>query len=321
MSQQNSSPTNQVRFVEISEGNEGQRIDNFLITALKGAPKSLIYRIVRKGEVRVNKKRVKPEYKLQLNDLVRIPPVRLSERQEPPKISHNLTELLEAAILYEDNDLIVVNKPSGLAVHGGSGISLGLIESFRQMRPQAKFLELVHRLDRDTSGCILLAKKRSALKLMHESLQKSTITKIYHALVVGSWSDRKRKVDAPLRKNELKSGERVVKVSVDGKVSLTEFKVLERFGRQATMVEARPITGRTHQIRVHCQYEGHSIIGDEKYGTDEVNSEMKRHGFNRLFLHAAELRFPLPSGGRKVIKAPLDISLQKAVASFRSKNS
>lgn len=321
MSQQNNSPASKVRFVEISEGNEGQRVDNFLITALKGAPKSLIYRIVRKGEVRVNKKRVKPDYKLQLNDLVRIPPVRLSERQEPAKISSNLTELLEAAVLYEDNDIIVVNKPSGIAVHGGSGISLGLIESFRQMRPQAKFLELVHRLDRDTSGCILLAKKRSALKLMHESLQKSTITKIYHALVVGSWNDRKRKVDAPLRKNELKSGERVVKVSAEGKASLTEFKVLERFGKRATLVEARPITGRTHQIRVHCQFEGHPIVGDEKYGTDEMNAEMKGHGFGRLFLHAAELRFPLPSGGRKVIKAPLDISLQKAVASFRSKNS
>lgn len=321
MSQQNNSPASKVRFVEVSEGNEGQRVDNFLITALKGAPKSLIYRIVRKGEVRVNKKRVKPDYKLQLNDLVRIPPVRLSERQEPAKISNNLTELLEAAVLYEDNDIIVVNKPSGIAVHGGSGISLGLIESFRQMRPQAKFLELVHRLDRDTSGCILLAKKRSALKLMHESLQKSTITKIYHALVVGSWNDRKRKVDAPLRKNELKSGERVVKVSAEGKASLTEFKVLERFGKRATLVEARPITGRTHQIRVHCQFEGHPIVGDEKYGTDEMNAEMKDQGFGRLFLHAAELRFPLPSGGRKVIKAPLDISLQKAVASFRSKNS
>lgn len=295
--------------------------DNFLITTLKGAPKSLIYRIVRKGEVRVNKKRVKPEYKLQLNDLVRIPPVRLADRQEPSKIGTKLIDQLEAAVLYEDDDLIVVNKPSGIAVHGGSGISLGLIESFRQMRPQAKFLELVHRLDRDTSGCILLAKKRSALKLMHESLQKSRITKIYHAMVMGSWSERKKRIDAPLRKNELKSGERVVKVSADGKASLTEFKVLERFGRQATLIEARPITGRTHQIRVHCQFAGHPIVGDTKYNTDEMNDVMRSHGFNRLFLHAAELRFPLPSGGRKVIKAPLEISLQKAVNSFKSKNS
>lgn len=321
MSEESSSPTSKVRFVEITEGNEGQRVDNYLITALKGAPKSLIYRIVRKGEVRVNKKRVKPEYKLRINDVVRIPPVRLADKQQPAKIGSKLIEKLEAAILYEDDDLIVVNKPSGIAVHGGSGISLGLIESFRQMRPQAKFLELVHRLDRDTSGCILLAKKRSALKLMHDSLKKSTITKIYHAFVVGSWNERKRKIDAPLRKNELKSGERVVKVAPDGKASLTEFKVLERFGRQATLIEARPITGRTHQIRVHCQFAGHAIVGDQKYGTDEMNEKMKQQGFDRLFLHAAELRFPLPSGGRKVIKAPLDMGLQKAVNRFKSKNS
>ncbi|WP_415884841.1 23S rRNA pseudouridine(955/2504/2580) synthase RluC [Neptuniibacter sp. QD37_6] len=321
MSQQNSQEASKVRFVEITENNDGQRIDNFLITALKGAPKSLVYRILRKGEVRVNKKRVKPEYRLKLNDLVRIPPVRLADKKEPAKVSDQLSEKLEASILYEDNDIIVVNKPSGIAVHGGSGISLGLIESFRQMRPQCKFLELVHRLDRDTSGCIMMAKKRSALKLMHESLQKSTITKIYHALVIGSWNERKRKIDAPLRKNELKSGERVVKVAADGKASLTEYKVLERFGRQATLVEARPITGRTHQIRVHCQFAGHPIVGDEKYTPDEDNAAMREHGFKRLFLHAAELRFPLPSGGRKIVKAPLDMQLQKAVKRFKSINS
>lgn len=321
MSQENTSQNAKVRFIEITDGNAGQRIDNFLITALKGAPKSLVYRILRKGEVRVNKKRIKPEYRLQLNDVVRVPPVRLAEKAPPPKVAPKLVEQLEQAVLYEDDDLIVVNKPSGIAVHGGSGISLGLIESFRQMRPQCKFLELVHRLDRDTSGCILLAKKRSALKLMHESLKKSTITKIYHALVVGSWSERKRRIDAPLRKNELKSGERVVKVSADGKASLTEYKVLQRFGREATLVEARPITGRTHQIRVHCQFAGHPIVGDEKYGIDEVNAEMKSKGFNRLFLHAAELRFPLPSGGRQVVKAPLEMKLQKAVKKLNSRDS
>ncbi|MCP4595787.1 23S rRNA pseudouridine(955/2504/2580) synthase RluC [Neptuniibacter sp.] len=320
MSQQSSSENSKVRFVEITEDNEGQRVDNFLITALKGVPKSLVYRILRKGEVRVNKKRVKPEYRVQPGDLVRIPPVRVADRKEPAKVGSKLIDQLEAAILYEDNDLIVVNKPSGLAVHGGSGISLGLIESFRQMRPQCKFLELVHRLDRDTSGCILIAKKRSALKLMHESLQKSRITKIYHALVIGSWSERKRKIDAPLRKNELKSGERVVKVAADGKACLTEYKVLSRFGREATLVEARPITGRTHQIRVHCQFAGHPIVGDAKYGTDNDNDAMKAQGFNRLFLHAAELRFPLPSGGRKVVVAPLELPLQKAIGKLKSKN-
>jgi 23S rRNA pseudouridine955/2504/2580 synthase len=317
MSQQSSSESSKVQFLEVSDGNEGQRVDNFLVSKLKGAPKSLVYRILRKGEVRVNKKRVKPEYRLQIGDLVRVPPVRLAEKKAPVAINADLLHKLEAAILYEDNDLIVVNKPSGLAVHGGSGISLGLIECFRQMRPKCTFLELVHRLDRDTSGCILLAKKRSALKLMHESLRKSTITKIYHALVMGSWSERKRKIDAPLRKNELKSGERVVKVTADGKSSLTEYKVLERFGKVATLVEARPITGRTHQIRVHCQFAGHPIIGDLKYGIDQVNTEMKNRGFSRLMLHAAELRFPLPSGGRKVVVAPLDFQLQNALEQLK----
>jgi 23S rRNA pseudouridine955/2504/2580 synthase len=320
MTQQNSSAPTKVQFLEISDGNEGQRIDNFLLAKLKGVPKTLIYKILRKGEVRVNKKRIKPEYKLQIGDLVRVPPVRVAERKTPARIGEKLLEELEAAILYEDDDLIVVNKPSGIAVHGGSGISLGLIECFRQMRPRSNFLELVHRLDRDTSGCILLAKKRSALKLMHESLQKSTITKIYHALVVGSWSERTKRVDAPLRKNELKSGERIVKVAADGKKSLTEYKVLERYGKEATLVEARPITGRTHQIRVHCQFSGHSIVGDQKYGTDQDNAAMKSKGFNRLMLHAAELRFPLPSGGRKVVVAPLDLSLQKSLQQLKRKS-
>lgn len=313
MSEQTASPNAKVYFVEITEDNDGQRIDNFLLTKLKGVPKSLIYRILRKGEVRVNKKRAKPEYRVQIGDLVRIPPVRVAEKKPEAKISSKLTDQLEAAILYEDGDLIVVNKPSGLAVHGGSGISLGLIECFRQMRPQLKFLELVHRLDRDTSGCILIAKKRSALKLMHESLQRSRITKIYHALVVGRWSDRTRRVEAPLRKNELKSGERIVKVSADGKECLTEYKVLKRFAKEATLVEARPITGRTHQIRVHCQFSGHPIIGDDKYTPDDINIEMREKGINRLFLHAAELRFPLPSGGRKTVVAPLERSLEIAL--------
>ncbi len=313
MSEKSSGNNVSVRFVEIADDLDGQRIDNFLRTELKGVPKSLIYRILRKGELRVNKKRVKPEYRLQGGDLVRIPPIRVAERSEAPKPSDGLQKTLEGAILYEDKDIIVVNKPSGLAVHGGSGVSLGLIEAFRQIRPECKFLELVHRLDRDTSGCIMIAKKRSALKFMHEALQRSRITKIYNALVDGSWPERKRRIDAPLRKNELRSGERVVRVQADGKQSLTEYKVLQRFGKQATLVEARPITGRTHQIRVHCQFAGHPIIGDDKYGVDEVNRYMKTVGFRRLFLHAAELRIPLPAGGRMVIKAPLEKQLVSAM--------
>lgn len=314
MSEKNSSSeSTAVRFVEVADDLEGQRIDNFLRTELKGVPKSLIYRVLRKGELRVNKKRVKPEYRLQGGDVVRIPPIRVAQRDEAPRPSDNLQKLLEDAILYEDKDILVVNKPSGLAVHGGSGVSLGLIEAMRQMRPDSRFMELVHRLDRDTSGCIMIAKKRSALKFMHEALQGSRITKIYNALVDGAWSERKQRIDAPLRKNELKSGERVVRVQPDGKASLTEYKVLRRFGRVATLIEARPITGRTHQIRVHCQFAGHAIVGDDKYGVDEVNKQMRDLGFRRLFLHAAELRMPLPGGGRMVVKAPLEPALVNAM--------
>ncbi|MCV6588548.1 MAG: 23S rRNA pseudouridine(955/2504/2580) synthase RluC [Marinobacterium sp.] len=309
MSEHQGDKATSVRFVTVTDDQAGQRIDNFLRVQLKGVPKSMIYRILRKGEVRANKKRIKPEYKIVAGDLIRIPPVRVAERAPAPAVSEGLQNHLEEAILYEDNDLMVINKPSGLAVHGGSGVSLGLIEALRQMRPQAKFLELVHRLDRDTSGCIMVAKKRSALKFLHQALQGSRITKIYHALVTGHWNASSRRVEAPLRKNELKSGERVVKVQADGKAALTEFRVLNRYGRRATLVEARPITGRTHQIRVHVQFEGHPIIGDDKYGIDDVNQQMKALGLKRLFLHAAELRFPLPGGGRQIIKAPLDAGL------------
>lgn len=306
-----------VQWFEIDSELAGQRIDNFLRTRLKGAPKTLIYRILRKGEVRVNKKRIKPDYRLQDGDLVRVPPIRLSEEKPQATVSDNLKYLVESSILYEDDDLIVLNKPSGLAVHGGSGISLGLIETIRQIRPDARFLELVHRLDRDTSGCIMVAKKRSALRFLHAALQAKKITKIYHALVEGKWSARKTKVDAPLQKNELKSGERIVKAHPMGKASLTEYKVLKRFDGLATLVEARPITGRTHQIRVHCQFAGHPIIGDDKYGTDPVNREMKGYGIRRLFLHAAELRVPLPSGGRKIFHAPLGDELENGLKNLQ----
>ncbi|GGK68804.1 23S rRNA pseudouridine(955/2504/2580) synthase RluC [Amphritea balenae] len=317
MAEQKASTSPSVQWFEIDSELQGQRIDNFLRTRLKGAPKTLIYRILRKGEVRVNKKRIKPDYKLQAGDLVRVPPIRLSEAKTPAKVSDNLRQLVDSSILYEDDDLMVINKPSGLAVHGGSGISLGLIETVRQMRPDARFLELVHRLDRDTSGCIMVAKKRSALRFLHAALQAKKITKIYHALVDGKWSSRKTKVDAPLQKNELKSGERIVKPHPMGKASLTEYKVLQRFDNVATLVEARPITGRTHQIRVHCLFAGHAIIGDDKYGADETNREMKEYGIKRLFLHAAELRVPLPSGGRKIFHAPLGNELEAGIKKLK----
>ncbi len=308
---ENASPS--VQWVEVEQEFCGQRIDNFLITRLKGVPKTLIYRILRKGEVRVNKKRVKAPYRLQPGDLIRIPPVRMASAKEPVKAGRGLTEALEQAVLYENEELIVINKPSGLAVHGGSGVSLGMIEALRQIRPEARFLELVHRLDRDTSGCVMVAKKRSTLKKLHEDLRSGKIEKIYHALVVGRWPKRRQKVNAPLRKNELRSGERVVRVAQDGKESLTLFRVLRPYA-EVTLIEAKPVTGRTHQIRVHTQFAGNAIIGDDKYGDEQINKRMKECGIRRLFLHAAELKLRLPKSGERIsVSAPLDEGLSRAL--------
>ncbi|WP_438863176.1 23S rRNA pseudouridine(955/2504/2580) synthase RluC [Neptunicella sp.] len=303
----------QVQFVTIDSEMVGQRIDNFLRTQLKGVPKSMLYRIVRKGEVRVNKKRIKPEYKLQIDDVVRIPPVRVAQENEPPSTKLTKVAELESQIIYEDDVLIVVNKPSGMAVHGGSGLSFGLIEALRALRPDQRFLELVHRLDRDTSGILLVAKKRSALKSLHEQLRDKTVDKRYQALVNGHWPENRFKVKAPLQKNVLQSGERMVSVHPDGKPSETRFRILQQF-EQATLVEASPITGRTHQIRVHCQHAGHSIACDDKYGDKEFDQLMQQQGLKRLFLHAYRIAFVHPKEGTPVrFIAPLESSLQQAL--------
>lgn len=300
------SQTSGVQMLEVAPELAGQRIDNFLRTQLRGVPKTLIYRILRKGEVRVNKGRVKPEYKLQAGDLVRVPPLRLAERDEPEPLAQGLLERLEAAIVYEDKALIVLNKPSGIAVHGGSGLSYGVIEALRQLRPDAKELELVHRLDRDTSGLLMIAKKRSMLRHLHQALRGDGVDKRYMALVRGRWETSKKQVNAPLLKNTLRSGERMVEVTEDGKEALTLFRVLRRFGDFATLVEARPVTGRTHQIRVHARHAGHSIAGDSKYGDEEFTREIRELGGKRLFLHAYALRVPLPDGGELALEAPVD---------------
>ena len=270
-----------VKMLTISEDEAGQRIDNYLLAKLKGVPKSLIYRILRKGEVRVNKGRIKPEYKLQNSDVVRVPPVRVSEKNTAP-ISKNLNKVasLESHILFEDDCLLVLNKPSGIAVHGGSGLNFGVIEALRALRPEARFLELVHRLDRDTSGILKV-------------------------------------VQAPLLKNELASGERIVKVSEQGKPSETRFSIEERY-QNATLVKASPVTGRTHQIRVHTQYAGHPIALDDKYGDKEFDKYMQDLGLNRLFLHAFSIRFEHPKTGETLrLNAQLDEKMKAILKKLR----
>ena len=293
-----------VQMVEITEHHAGQRIDNFLITFLKGVPKSRIYRILRKGEVRVNRGRVKAEYRLQDGDQVRVPPVRVAEREAPAGPSPRLQQLLEQSIVYEDESLLVIDKPAGLAVHGGSGVSLGLIESLRAARPNQPFLELVHRLDRETSGCLLLAKKRSALRHLQDEMRAGRVLKVYQALACGRWPKGMKRINVPLRKNELKSGERIVKVDPEGKPSVTHFAVLQRFDRH-TLVEATLETGRTHQIRVHSQFAGCPLAGDDKYGDDECNRQLKALGLKRMFLHAGKLAFTSPSGTKLKVESPL----------------
>ncbi|ALZ85601.1 MULTISPECIES: 23S rRNA pseudouridine(955/2504/2580) synthase RluC [Pseudomonas] len=300
------SPSTGVQLLDVPADYAGQRIDNFLRTQLKGAPKTLIYRILRKGEVRVNKGRIKPDYRLQAGDQIRVPPLRLSEPDEPAPLARGLLERLEDSIVHEDKALIVINKPAGIAVHGGSGLSGGVIEVFRQLRPDARDIELVHRLDRDTSGLLMIAKKRSMLRFLHEQLRGDGVDKRYHALVRGHWPAAKKKINAPLLKNTLRSGERMVEVNDEGKEALTEFRVLRRYGEFATLVEARPVTGRTHQIRVHARHAGHAIAGDPKYGDEAFSQEIRDLGGKRLFLHSASLVIPLPEGGQLRLEAPVD---------------
>ncbi|WP_462168891.1 23S rRNA pseudouridine(955/2504/2580) synthase RluC [Pseudoalteromonas lipolytica] len=312
----------QVSFVTIGEDHLGQRIDNFLITHLKGVPKSAVYKILRKGEVRVNKKRIKPVYKLQLDDVIRIPPIKVAEKDEfvPKKLDK--VKQLEEAILFEDKYLMVINKPSGMAVHGGSGLSYGLIEALRVLRPEERSLELVHRLDRDTSGCLLISKRRSVLTHLHQQLREKTMEKNYWALVDGQWDAKTKNVTEGLRKNTLKSGERVVRVdNTEGKPSHTRFRVLERYA-ECSLVQASPVTGRTHQIRVHTLCKGHPIACDDKYGVAEFDQYVnKLTGLNRLFLHAHDLRFIHPKNETTMhVEAPLDKALSNCIKKLRADN-
>jgi len=304
--------TGKASLIEIDESCSGQRIDNFLFTKLKGVPKSHIYRILRSGEVRVNGGRSQPSRKLDSGDVVRIPPLRLPERDEPQLPGNLLRGRLEQRILFEDDSFMVVNKPAGMAVHGGSGLAYGIIEAMRTIRPELRFIELVHRLDRDTSGCLLLAKKRSALRYLHELFRSEhDVEKIYLALLSGVWARKQQLVDAPLKKNTLKSGERIVRIAADGKQAQTHFRRVKKLSG-ATLVDAQLLTGRTHQIRVHAQSIGHPLAGDERYGDEKLNAGFRSQGLKRLFLHAAKLSFKHPATGKIFsIEAPLENDLQQ----------
>jgi 23S rRNA pseudouridine955/2504/2580 synthase len=307
----------------IDDEQSGQRLDNFLVTALKGVPRSHIYKIVRRGEVRINRGRCRANYRLRRGDQVRIPPVRVASREAPPRLERRDQQTLERAILYEDKYLLAVNKPSGMAVHGGSGIALGVIEALRQLRPTEPGLELVHRLDRDTSGCLLVAKRRSALRRLHEQLRQHGprgVDKRYLALLEGHWRGGKRRVQAALKKNLLQSGERIVRVAEDGKPSVSVFVPRQRYP-QATLVEISLLTGRTHQARVHAAHMGMPIAGDDKYGHREFNKSMRGLGLKRLFLHAASLTFEHPDSGERLrIEAPLPAELENVLEQLKAEH-
>jgi 23S rRNA pseudouridine955/2504/2580 synthase len=295
-----------VSFKTVDEFSEGQRLDNYLLKHLKGVPKSHVYRVIRKGEVRVNKGRKKAEYKLQLDDVVRIPPIRVSESGQV-EASDNLKQLLTDSVLYEDKGLLIINKPSGLAVHSGSGVTIGVIEALRSMYKDP--VELVHRLDRATSGILLIAKKRSVLKNLHEQLSQHQMEKRYTALVKGTWSKKRHTIDAPLYQNS-----RYTVVDAKGKEAISHFQPLKNFHQQdfeASLVEVLIETGRTHQIRAHAKHAGHPIAGDDKYGDPRFDAEIKTKGLKRLFLHAHQLTFtnPLTNEIQKV-QAPLTQDLQ-----------
>jgi 23S rRNA pseudouridine955/2504/2580 synthase len=289
-----------VRLQDVSADEAGQRIDNYLLRHLKGVPRSHVYRVLRRGEVRVNSKRIDAGYRVQAGDRVRIPPVR-----QAALVSHSGAGIGKGpAVLFEDERLLVVDKPAGAAVHGGSGVRSGLIDQLRLQRTQAPFLELVHRLDRETSGCLMIAKKRSALRTLHELLREGEVEKRYLAFVAGDWANASV-VDAALDTRHRRGAERIVRVQAEGKASTSRFRPVQRF-RTATLVEVETLSGRTHQIRVHAAHAGHPLAGDTKYGDETFNATVRAAGLRRLFLHAHLLSFTWPESGQEVnVSSPL----------------
>jgi 23S rRNA pseudouridine955/2504/2580 synthase len=307
-----------VRHIEIGEDEAGRRLDQFLMRLFGTLPRSRVYRLVRKGEVRVNGRRADPALRLALHDKVRVPPVRLEPKGAPATVPHALLEQLRHAIIVEDKRLLVIDKPSGLAVHGGSGLSFGVIEALRALRPQES-LELVHRLDRDTSGCLLIARQRSALRTLHALLREGLFEKRYLALLKGHWPHGRTRIEVPLRTDIRVSGERTVRAHASGKAALSEFRPVEFFGKRATLMEVLLHTGRTHQIRVHAAHAGHVVAGDEKYGDADFNRELAAIGLKRMFLHAHSVGFEWPEGGAFSASAPLPPDLAGVLEKLTSK--
>lgn len=316
-------PSLEVSWLTVDEESVGQRLDNYLIRHLKGVPKTHVYRIIRSGEVRVNKGRAAADTRIEMGDVVRLPPVRISD-----KVAEKAAQpapAREFPLLLEDDNLMAIDKPAGVAVHGGSGVSFGVIEQLRQARPQAKLLELVHRLDRETSGILLVAKKRSALKHLQDQFRERETGKTYMALVQGSWPEKLKVIDSALHKFLLPDGERRVKVTTpddpDGMRSITLVKVAERL-MGCTLLEVTIKTGRTHQIRVHLASAGHPIAGDDKYGDFEWNKSLSKQGFKRMFLHAWRLQFTHPVSGQRVeLKSAMPTELQSFVQHVKPKPS
>ena len=307
-------PKSAVEMRTITADEAGQRIDNFLMRHFKTVPRSRVYRLLRKGEVRVNRKRVDAEYRIAAGDEIRLPPVRIEEAGVGlGRPSTSLLELIEGAVIFQDKHIMVLDKPAGVAVHGGSGLSYGVIEALRASRPR-ETLELVHRLDRDTSGCLLVARDRPTLTALHALIRNGGMHKTYLALVSGSWQLGTKRVDAPLATDNRQHGERHVRVAAVGKDSVSVFKPVQFFGALATLMEVDIPTGRTHQIRVHASFAGHPLLGDDKYGDRERNAELKQHGLKRTFLHAQSVAFEWPGSGVPFhVSAPLPPELSAVI--------
>jgi 23S rRNA pseudouridine955/2504/2580 synthase len=293
-----------VQHFEVSEAEAGQRLDNYVQRRLSGLPRSRVYRVIRKGEVRVNGRRAGPQQRVQAGDRIRIPPVRELPPVDPGRPAATLSERISRAVLYQDDRLLVLDKPAGIAVHGGSGVSFGVIETLRAARP-GEPLELVHRLDRDTSGCLLIARHAGTLRTLHALLREGGFEKRYLALVKGKWELGAKRIDVALRTDARVGGERTVRPAPSGKPALSEFRPVQFFGRTATLMEVTLHTGRTHQIRVHAAHAGHPLAGDQKYGDAAFNAELSDLGLARMFLHAHSVSFAWPRGGEFSINAPL----------------